>query len=1200
MPQHGGDLARFYTVTEPRRHDKGHTVYKVTARIVSRKNPENVEEIVVWKRYNDIKKLHKELCMIHRNLFRRSEEFPPFAKATVFVNCQAMSSLACTGRFEDSVIEERRQCAEDLLQFSANIPSLYNSRQLQEFFEGGDKHEGSDIIGPADSPTDSFSDSLHQGPEDRLQGKGPLSSHAREDGGDRDEETESVDTLPDLPDILLTSPAPGAASGTGSGCSGLDVCGPAATGGGVSEAAADILLPSLPSTAGEMEPPASPFSSPLSPDGVPGDDEADDWPDGAGAGRPAMGRQDSLFSLSTAGRGKDDYLVVASQQIHLALAQEVLGNYQGAFDAYKMGVDLLLQGVQGDTNTVRRDMVKRKTAQYLLHAEEIYTGHLQAQPETGAMAQADRGLSFGPPNLCASPLEDLKKFRVLGVIGKVLLVLDPKNGETFVMKGLRKSSQMSQIQKTVVVRSVPFLVHLIRYFSTEDSIFLLLRYATGGQLWSNVSGFLNRSPEESVEYAREAEADAADSSRDSDEQRAGVAALLVPQVATSSPASSSEPPQAPLADITEISKGSSYDDGSTSEDGDEEEDEELDDSEVKGDDRSLSTDSGEREYSNSYLSLFQEYQQEAEQRVTEEVAQPVNAFSATDGADSNSQCQEMSGQSMSHLSSDSLCSPATLQEHVFFPAEGIPDVFAEPPRSGDHLRDSKSSPMELFRIDSGDSGGDFPFVDRVDSSERMSAAQAADGRDTSDTIEDVVAQNERMMKIMHDELDVCVDAGVSDDKSDSASEVIPIISFREAAEEDTFSHGSGRSDVGTFYARPRPGSAASGAQEVVGTPDLFATDSTLLCATGGVEQSEQEDRHSGMIAVCGESDDHATNEIEYKVDSNGVVSAADVVLGAAVDATTEASRTNDEVRIEADSDLGAVVDSVREGDKKLEGNSHDHSTKTNVDNGNATFGDVYASQGLLESAATMATAAVALPWVDATRAEAEAVATAPTATCPESLPVSKVRRHAEEEEDDGDDDVNTSTVAATRARDVSQVFRELEEARSRATECRICLPEGCVRQWAAEMVVAVDGLHQHGLICRDLNPSNILLDDRGHILLTYFGQWSEVDQSCSSLAQEQFYCAPEVGGIAEETEACDWWSLGAIMFELLTGQALHVSHPTGITTHTTLHLPEHLSPEAASLLRQLLQFNAWERLGVEEIRAHPFFSAVQWGRLAGH
>lgn len=39
------------------------------------------------------------------------------------------------GRFDDSVIEERRQCSEDLLQFSANIPALYSSQHIQEFFK---------------------------------------------------------------------------------------------------------------------------------------------------------------------------------------------------------------------------------------------------------------------------------------------------------------------------------------------------------------------------------------------------------------------------------------------------------------------------------------------------------------------------------------------------------------------------------------------------------------------------------------------------------------------------------------------------------------------------------------------------------------------------------------------------------------------------------------------------------------------------------------------------------------------------------------------------------------------------------------------------------------------------------------------------------------------------------------------------------
>ncbi|XP_048456944.1 ribosomal protein S6 kinase delta-1-like [Rhincodon typus] len=86
LPQKNkGDLVRFYTITDPKRHRKGYTVYKVTARIVSRRNPEEVQEIVVWKRYSDFKKLHKELWQLHKTLYRHPELFPPFAKGKVFV-----------------------------------------------------------------------------------------------------------------------------------------------------------------------------------------------------------------------------------------------------------------------------------------------------------------------------------------------------------------------------------------------------------------------------------------------------------------------------------------------------------------------------------------------------------------------------------------------------------------------------------------------------------------------------------------------------------------------------------------------------------------------------------------------------------------------------------------------------------------------------------------------------------------------------------------------------------------------------------------------------------------------------------------------------------------------------------------------------------------------------------------------------------
>ncbi|XP_069321222.1 ribosomal protein S6 kinase-like 1 isoform X1 [Eulemur rufifrons] len=161
-----------------------------------------------------------------------------------------------------------------------------------------------------------------------------------------------------------------------------------------------------------------------------------------------------------------------------------------------------------------------------------------------------------------------------------------------------------------------------------------------------------------------------------------------------------------------------------------------------------------------------------------------------------------------------------------------------------------------------------------------------------------------------------------------------------------------------------------------------------------------------------------------------------------------------------------------------------------------------------------------------------------------------------------------------------------------------------VKQWAAEMLVALEALHEQGVLCRDLNPRNLLLDQAGHIRLTYFGQWSEVEPQCCREAADNLYSAPEVGGIAELTEACDWWSFGSLLYELLTGTALSQSHPSGIQAHTQLQLPEWLSGPAASLLTELLQFDPTRRLGaggsgVSKLKSHPFFSAIQWSKLVG-
>jgi serine/threonine protein kinase len=74
------------------------------------------------------------------------------------------------------------------------------------------------------------------------------------------------------------------------------------------------------------------------------------------------------------------------------------------------------------------------------------------------------------------------------------------------------------------------------------------------------------------------------------------------------------------------------------------------------------------------------------------------------------------------------------------------------------------------------------------------------------------------------------------------------------------------------------------------------------------------------------------------------------------------------------------------------------------------------------------------------------------------------------------------------------------------------------------------------LVFRDLQPDNVLLGAKGHLLITYMCRWAAVDSEVSAEAIERLYTAPEVNGIFELTPAADWWSFGAIVFELLTGK----------------------------------------------------------------
>jgi len=108
--------------------------------------------------------------------------------------------------------------------------------------------------------------------------------------------------------------------------------------------------------------------------------------------------------------------------------------------------------------------------------------------------------------------------------------------------------------------------------------------------------------------------------------------------------------------------------------------------------------------------------------------------------------------------------------------------------------------------------------------------------------------------------------------------------------------------------------------------------------------------------------------------------------------------------------------------------------------------------------------------------------------------------------------------------------------------------EDTARFYAAEIVLVLEFLHEQcgGVAFRDLKPENLLLDEQGHIKLVDFGFAKRLTNESSganngeltetyTLCGTPEYLAPEVIQNKGHTTAVDWWALGILIFEFLTG-----------------------------------------------------------------
>ncbi|XP_026422261.1 serine/threonine-protein kinase 38-like [Papaver somniferum] len=221
------------------------------------------------------------------------------------------------------------------------------------------------------------------------------------------------------------------------------------------------------------------------------------------------------------------------------------------------------------------------------------------------------------------------------------------------------------------------------------------------------------------------------------------------------------------------------------------------------------------------------------------------------------------------------------------------------------------------------------------------------------------------------------------------------------------------------------------------------------------------------------------------------------------------------------------------------------------------------------------------------------------------------------------------------------------------------LTESVARFYIAQTVLAIESIHKHNYIHRDIKPDNLLLDKNGHMKLSDFGLCKPLDSATLSTLHENEamsdenlretvdvdnslqkaeagrrwkspseqlqhwqinrrklafstvgtpdYIAPEVLLKKGYGMECDWWSLGAIMYEMLVGYPPFYSDDPITTCRKIVHWKNHLkfpeearlTPEARNLICRLL-CDVDQRLGIggaDHIKAHPWFKDIVWDKL---